>query len=136
MSHSINPPVRDQQNGVNEHTVDYDPSSLELTSGIHHLIFLWTPKGFILSPECFLNFVKPAFRTMIAEKFQIHGLTITRKCICESQSWICSFLFMSLSKNLSQVLVIATAGRGKLTISPKQYFFKFFLSRNGGGLWS
>ena len=41
---------------VNEHTVDYHPSPSELTSRIHPLIFLWTPKGFIFSPEYFLNF--------------------------------------------------------------------------------
>ena len=40
---------------INEHTVDYHPSPSSLTSRIHHLIFLWTPKGFI-SPEYFLIF--------------------------------------------------------------------------------
>ena len=42
---------------VNKHTVDYQPSPLQLISRIHPLIFLWTPtpKGFI-SPESFLNF--------------------------------------------------------------------------------
>ena len=41
---------------VNEDIVDYHPSSSELTSRIHPLIFLWTPMGFILFPEYFLNF--------------------------------------------------------------------------------
>ena len=67
---------------VNEHTVDYHPSPSELTSRIHPLIFLWAAKGFIFSPECFLNFFKPAFRTMVAEKFQIHGVEITEKWMC------------------------------------------------------
>ena len=40
---------------ANEHTIDYRPSLLELTSRLHSLIFLWIPKGFI-SPEYFLNF--------------------------------------------------------------------------------
>ena len=40
---------------VNKHTVNYHPSPSQLISGIHTLIFLWTPKGFI-SPESFLNF--------------------------------------------------------------------------------
>ena len=71
---------------VNEHTVDYHPSPSELTLRIHPLIFLWTPKGFIFSPEGFLNFFKPVFRTMVAEKFQIHGVKITGKCMCESKS--------------------------------------------------
>ena len=33
---------------INEHTV---PSSSELSWRVHPLIFLWTPKGFIFSPE-------------------------------------------------------------------------------------
>ena len=40
---------------VNKKTVDYHPSPSKLTSRIHPLIFLLTPKGFI-SPEFFLNF--------------------------------------------------------------------------------
>ena len=40
---------------VNKHTVNYHTSLSELTSRIHPLIFLWTPKGFI-APEYFLNF--------------------------------------------------------------------------------
>ena len=110
---------------LNKHTVDYHAIPSELTSRIHPLTFLWTPKGFIFSPECFLNFFKPVFHTMIAEKFQIHGVKITGKCICESKSWICSFLLMFRSKNLSQVLIITFAGRRKSTISPKQCFFTF-----------
>ena len=51
----LNPQVRINKM-VNEHTVDYHPSPSELTSRIHPLIFLWTPKGFMFSPECFLNF--------------------------------------------------------------------------------
>ena len=62
---------------------------------------------------------------MVAEKFQIHAVTITGKSICESKSWICSFLLISLSKNLLHVLVITTPGRGKLTIFPKQRFLYF-----------
>ena len=40
---------------VNKHTADYHPSPAQLISRIHHLIFLWIPKGFI-SPESLLNF--------------------------------------------------------------------------------
>ena len=71
---------------VNEHNVDYHPSPSELTSRIHPLILLWTPKGSIFSRECFLNFFKPVFRTIVAEKFQIHGVKITGKCMRESKS--------------------------------------------------
>ena len=114
---------------VNEHTADYHPSPSELTSRIHPLIFLWTPKGFIFSPECFFNFFKPAFRTMVAEKFHIRGVKITGKRMCESKNWICSFLLMSLSKNFPQFLIITSClGRRKVTISPKQRFLYFFLA--------
>ena len=41
---------------VNQHTVNYHLNPAELTSRIHPLIFLRTPKWFIFSPECFLNF--------------------------------------------------------------------------------
>ena len=71
---------------VHEHTVNYHPSPPELTSIIHLVIFLWTPKGFI-SPEYFLNFfLKPVYPTMVAEKFQIYGVKITNKYICESEN--------------------------------------------------
>ena len=117
----LNPHVRINKM-VNKHTADYHPSPPKLTSRIHPLIFLWTPKGFIFSPECFFNFFKPVFRTMVVEIFQIHGVKITGKYICKSKSWICSFLLLSLSKNISQVLLITTAGRRKVTISPKRFF--------------
>ena len=40
---------------VKEHTVNYHHSPSELTSRIHSLIFLWTPKG-LTYPEYFFNF--------------------------------------------------------------------------------
>ena len=111
---------------VNEHIIDHHPSLLKLTSRIHPLIFLWTSKRFIFSPECFLNFfLKYVFCTIVAERFQTHGVKITGKCICESKSWISSFLLISLSKNLRQDLIITTPRRRKLTISLKQYLLYF-----------
>ena len=47
------PTLRNRINKLaNEHTVDYHPIPSELTSRIHPLVLLWTPKGFI-SPEYF-----------------------------------------------------------------------------------
>ena len=89
---------------VNEHTVDYHPSLSELTSTIHPLIS----------------------HISVAKKFKIHGVKITTKCICESKNLICSFLLMSPSKNLSQVLIITTPGRRKFPNSPTQRFLYFF----------
>ena len=93
---------------VNEHTVDYHPSSSESTWSIHSLIFQWTPEGFI-SPE---HFVKPVYPTMFAEKFQIYGIKVTGKYICESKNWICSFLLMYPSKTFPQVLLISPQAEG------------------------
>ena len=50
----LNPQVRINKM-ENEHTVDYHLRPSKLTSRIHPLIFLWTPKRFI-SPESFLKF--------------------------------------------------------------------------------
>ena len=78
----INPLFQGQQN--DKHTVDYHPSPSQLTSRIYPLIFLWTPKWFI-SPEYFLIFFcKHVYYTMIADKFQIYGVKVTGKYICES----------------------------------------------------
>ena len=123
---------------VNEHTVNYHPSPSELTSTIHPLIFPWTPKGYI-SPAYFLNCFSRnyIYPTMFAEKFQIHGVKITEKYICESKNSICSFLILhpppsppppKKKKNLPQVFIITTQGRRKLSISPKQRFLKIYFS--------
>ena len=72
---------------------------------------------YVLSRIFLEFFLKPVFCTMVAEKFQIHGVKITEKCICESKSSIYSFLLLSLSKSLPQVLIITTQVRRKLTIS-------------------
>ena len=42
----VNPQVRISKM-VNKYTIDYEPSPSQLTSRIHPLIFLWSPKGFI-----------------------------------------------------------------------------------------
>ena len=64
---------------ANEHTVVYHFSPSKLTSKIHLLIFLWTPKGFI-SPEYLLNFfLKPVYPTIVAETFQICSVKLTGK---------------------------------------------------------
>ena len=63
---------------VNEYIVDYHRSSSELTSRIHPVIFLWTPKWFV-SPEYFLNiFSQTCISTMIAEMVQIFKFKILR----------------------------------------------------------
>ena len=80
----LNPQVRINKM-VNEHTVDYYPSLSELTSWIHPLIFLWTSRGLYSLQNIFEFFLKPVYCTIVAEKFKIHGVKITGKCICESK---------------------------------------------------
>ena len=59
------------------------PSHTEFTSGIHTLISLWTPRGF-MSPEYFSTFFSNLYIPRWLKKmFQIHGVKITGKYICE-----------------------------------------------------
>ena len=92
---------------LNEHTVDYQPSPLELTSRIQPLIFLWTSKGFI-SQEYFLNFSQTCISHHGCGKFQILGVKITGKYICELKNLICLSLLMYPNKTLPQVVIITT----------------------------
>ena len=125
---------QDQQR---KYTVHCQPSPSELTSRIHPLIFLWTLKGCIY-PIFLEFFLKPVYPTKVVEKFQILGVKITGKYICELKSWICLFLLMFPNKILPQTLVITTPGVRKLPISPQTMFFLnlFFPRRKSEGLWS
>ena len=51
----LNPQVRINKM-LNEHNVYYHRTPSESTSRIDPLIFIWTPKGFVFSPQYFLNF--------------------------------------------------------------------------------
>ena len=42
----------------------------------------------------FKIFLQPVYSTMIVEKFWIYGVQVTRKYICKSKNWICSFLLI------------------------------------------
>ena len=78
-----------------------------------------------ISPEFFL---KPVYPTMLPEKFQIHGVKITGKYICESKIESVPFFLMSSSKILPQVFIITTPDRMKLLIFPEQRFLKIYFS--------
>ena len=70
---------------------------------------------------------------MAAEKFQILGVKITGKYICELKSWICLVLLMSPSKTLPQILIITYHSRqGEITHFP-QCFFKIYFSPSERG---
>ena len=122
---------------VNEHTINYHPSPSELTSRIHPLIFPWTPKGYI-SPAYFLNcFSKNyIYPTMFAEKFQIHGVKITGKYICESKNSICSFLILHpppKKKTSPRFLSLPLKAEGNYPFSPNNVFLKSIFPQQKGG---
>ena len=100
----LNPQVRITKI-VNEHTVDYHPSPSGLTSRIHPLKFLCF--------YCFSVFM-----------FQIYGVKITRKYICKSKKWICSFLLTLLSKVLPQVRI--TPKQKQITHFSRTDFFEIY----------
>ena len=76
---------------------------------------------------------------MVSEKFQILGIKITGKYVCELKNLIYLFIFTHLSKQKypPQILIITTPGRRKLPVFPKHFFLNlFFLSKKGEGLWN
>ena len=73
---------------ANEHSVDYHLSPSELTSRIHLLIFIWTPKDLYLQ-NIFSIFFPTCMAIMIAEIFHFYGVKIT-----ENANWIYSFSLM------------------------------------------
>ena len=68
---------------------------------------------------------------MVAKKFQIHGVKITEKYICESQNWI--FLLMGPSKNFSSGFYHHHTRQKEITHFLQAECFEnlFFLSREG-----
>ena len=75
----LNPQVKINKM-VNNHTVDYHPSPLQLFSRIHLTYFY----GLLTGLSEF--FPKPVYSTMVPEKFQIYSVKITGKYICESKN--------------------------------------------------
>ena len=119
---------------VNKHTVVYHPSPSELTSRIHppHIGLV---RGLSLHN---ISFLKTVCLTMVAEKFQIHGVKITRKYISESKKTE-SVHFHSCS----QAKVSPRSLSSPLLAEEITHFFGimfskdlFFPSRKGIGLWS
>ena len=93
------------------------------------LIQMCTPKGVYLFRIFLKCFLKPIYPNKVAKKFQMYGVKITERCICESKNWICSFLLIPPSKTLSHA-------EGNYPFHPHKIFGDFFSRRNGGGLWS
>ena len=95
-------------------------------------MFLWTPKGFI-SPEYFLIFFSNLYiPPWLKKMFQIHGVKITGKYICESNNWICSNLLMPSSKTPPRFLSSLLQAEGNYPFPPNKFFENlFFPSREG-----
>ena len=115
---------------VNKYTVNYHPSLSELTSRIHPVIFLWTPKGFIFL-ECFLNFFSNLYiPPWCGKNYGVNGVKVTDKYICESENWICSFTH-SPKPNYSQVLIITLQARNYPFLLNSTFLNSIFPSRKG-----
>ena len=133
----------------NEHTVDYHPSPSELTSRIHPLIFLWTPKGFISAEYFFLKsyFARDVFLKILFCVI-LQGIQNLAPALPESRrgpgqvsnlwfydywkrylwgkNWIFSFLLISPSKTLPQA-------EGNYPFPRKAFSENLFFPHQGGG---
>ena len=71
-------------------------------------------------------FLKPVHPTMAVEKFQIYDINITGRYICESKSWICSYLLMTS---------FSSPWRKKITHFTQTAFSEniFFIKQKGEG---
>ena len=108
---------------ANEHTVHYHPSSSEITSRIHPLIFLWTPKGFT-SPEYLLNFFSNMYiPRWFQELFKSMVLKLLENTFVRQKIESVHFYSCPQTKLLPRFLS-SPPGRRKLPISPEQHFLK------------
>ena len=125
------PSVQDLQY-LNEHMVDYHPSPSEFTSRIHHLIFLWTPKGFI-SLEYFLIFfpnlyippwLKKCFKFMVLRLLENTFLSQRIESV-HFYSWFQAKLYPRFLSSLLQA-------EGYYPFPPNKVFWKsIFLQQTG-----
>ena len=60
---------------------------------------------------------------MVAEKFQIHGVKITGKCICELKNRICSIYLCPQAKISPSFLSLPLQAGGNYSFPPHNFFF-------------
>ena len=128
----LNPQVRINKM-VNKHTVDYKPSTWQLTSRIHPLIFLWTPKGFF-SPESFLIFSETGIPPWLRKSFKfIVSLRLPVNTFV-SQKIESVHFYPSPQAELSTRNFVITPMQKKITHSSRTAFSKdlFFPLQKGG----
>ena len=118
---------------VNKHTLDYHPILSQLISRIHHLIFLWTPKGFI-SPKSFLtSFLNLDTPPWLQKSFKFIVLRLLANTYVSKKIESVHFYSCPLAE-FSPSFYHYSPGRRKLPISPEEYFLKIhdFPSEKGG----
>ena len=110
---------------INEHTVDYHPSPSSLTSRIHHLIFLWTPKGFI-SPEYFLIFFfKPVYLSpWLMKIFKFKVLRLLENTFVSQKIESVHFYSCTQAKLSSRFLSSQIHAEGTYLFLPNKVFWK------------
>ena len=110
---------------VNEHTADYHPSPSELTSRIHPLIFLRTPKGFIFSPEYFLNFFSNLYITpWLRKNFKFMVLRLLENAFVSQKIESVHFYFIPYANIFPRFLSLPQAG-GNYPFPPHNAFCIF-----------
>ena len=121
---------------VNEHTVHYHNSPSELTSRMHPLMFLWTPKGFI-SPECFLNFFSNLFiPPWLQKNFKFMGLRLLENTFVSQKIESVRFYSCPQAKLYPRFLSSPLQGEGNYPFSPNDVFWKcIFPQQRGVELW-
>ena len=90
---------------VNKYTVDHHQSLRINVKGVPSNFYGFL-RSLSLSKISLELFLMPVYPTLVGEKFQIYGVKIIEKGICQSKNWIYLFLLMPPSKTLHQVIII------------------------------
>ena len=117
---------------LNEYSVDCQPSSSRLTSGIHPFYKLL--RALSLS-RIFVEFsLQPLYPIMVGNFFQIYGiLQINGKCIWEPKNQIRHFYSCHPWQNSPPSPNYNSPGRAKLFIHHKWHFLEIYHPSGGGG---
>ena len=126
----LNPQVKINKM-VNKHAVNYQPSPSRLTSKIHPLIFLWTPKEFISPESFFIFFLKLYNPPLLRKSFKFIVLLSVSQKIESVHFYPCpqakfSPWFLSLPTRQKEII-----------IPPEQRCLKIYFSpaESRRGLW-
>ena len=121
---------------VNEHTVDYHPSPSNLTSKIHSPIFIWTPKGIILSPKYFLDIFSNLYiAPWLRKSFKFTVLRLLKNTFVSRNIESVCFHSCLKAKLSPKLLLLPLQARWNYPFPP-DYVFCIFPQQKGGGLWS